>query len=695
MKRNLICVLLACMMAFLLFGCVAEPAQESAEPSPSAAIEATPAMEDEAGEQLAMAPGSYEAQAYGFYPGMPVTVKVTVSETAIENIEIVGDNMETLLMERAVKEKMIPRMIEAQSVYVDAITGATLTSAAVRTAATECLEQALVAGGSDAALVSEFKKAVEYDTAEVTTIDTDILVVGMGGSGISAALSAAENGGNVLAIDKAGKYGGTTCVTGEMLAVNPTQFCAENNDGNDYMDAEALYNDWVARTLGDAKSEMIKLLIDESGNTLDWLMYEHGWQFGMPRFGHVDYAVYLCNYGYMPDDTYGNKDVIAGYLDRLIEDYEACGGKYMLETEAYELIYDEASNTVTGVKAVGYDGSEYVINAKSVVLATGGFANNAELMDKYMVDTYYPLSGKWSIYGMTTNDGKMIEAALNIGAGTYNPSVPPICHLSGFPVNITGFENYTKDGEISFFTGRTPIWSEADLPTALSVAADSLVVDKEGNRFFNEETFPGLGVIKAGPNYYTIWSQGQFETFKTVGLDYEDLGPSMGYLGRQSTIPANTPLKDLDAVIEAGINTGYIYKADTIEELATQLGMDPQVLKATVDTYNSYCETGVDEMFGKSAQYLDAVEEGPFYAITGAAFIYTTSGALDVDTEFRVLKEDGVTVINGLYAIGTDSMGVILSEREQYVDYGGAAASYVFNSGRLVGKNLAEQFAQQ
>jgi fumarate reductase flavoprotein subunit len=142
-------------------------------------------------------------------------------------------------------------------------------------------------------------------------------------------------------------------------------------------------------------------------------------------------------------------------------------------------------------------------------------------------------------------------------------------------------------------------------------------------------------------------------------------------------------------VIQAGIDAGYIFKADTVEELAGLIGIDPEVLVNTVDTYNDSCAAGVDAEFGKPAEFLNAVESGPFYAVEGCAFMYTTSGCLDVNTDFQVLLSDGVTPIGGLYAVGTDCMGVILSEQEQYIDYGGAAAAWCFTSGRLVGEALA------
>lgn len=658
------------------------------------AVGGASASEGAADSLPSMAPGTYEAQAYGFYPGMPVTVDVTVSAGAIESIDIVGDNMETPHMIRSVRDRLVPRMLDSQSVAVDAICGATLSSFAVKLACADCIRQAYEAAGEDPANEERFEVAPTYVTAEEPrVIDTDVLVVGLGGSGIACALSAADSGARVLAIDKAGRYGGTICVTGEALGINPPKLDEQYNGGQDYVDEAALYEDWTTRTHGDARDNLIQLLLDESGDTIDWMMYDHGWPYGEPQLGHADYATFNVSCHYLPDENYGNKDKIAGYLDKLMADYVAAGGQYLLEVEATELLTNEAG-AVCGVKAQGHDGQQYQINAKAVAIGTGGYGQNKELMERFMVNDYFPLAGEWHQYGMTTNDGKMIQSALGLGAGTYNPSVPPIVHLQGFPVNLTGFGTHTKDGQTSFFTGRTPIWSEGDIPLSLDVAADALAVTREGKRFINEQDFATTsGGIKSGPTYYTVWSQEQFDRYREEGFVYEDLGPSMGYLGCQSTIPAGTPLPQFDDVIAAAMETGYVTKADTVEDLAQTIGIDPATLRQTVDAYNAACEAGDDEEFHKDPQYLTRVGDGPYYAVYGCSFFYTTGGGLDVNERMQVLREDGETPVEGLYALGTDSVGVILSEQEQYVDYGGADAGWCFTSGRLAGRNMAEAVA--
>ena len=178
-----------------------------------------------------MAPGTYVGQGTGFRVSEPITVSVTVSEDKIEDIQVDQVNTsEKPAILQSVVDLMLPRMLEYQSVAVDAITGATASSNGVKQAVTDALTQALEAGGSDASAISAFQ-TVPPKSDETVTLDTDVLVVGMGGSGVAAALSAAENGASVLAIDKAGKYGGTSALTSGPMAINvPSQVASEIED---------------------------------------------------------------------------------------------------------------------------------------------------------------------------------------------------------------------------------------------------------------------------------------------------------------------------------------------------------------------------------------------------------------------------------------------------------------------------------
>lgn len=655
-----------------------------------------------------MKPGTYTATASGFSLLQPLEVTITVSETALEKIEV-GANAETFPFVTAAQEKIVPRMLENQSVKVDAITGATGSSTGIKLAVEAALKDALAAGGSDESAIKSFHPVPAKKTEQVT-LDTDILVVGMGGAGVAAAMSAAEtmyaaNGGDaskvsVLAIDKAGKYGGTSCITADTMGINAPVYQETYYGGKDYVDADEMMADWIDFTMGDAKQEALDLFFAESGPTIDWLISHgfdygagttegQGWGFGGPQPGFTPRDKFCVKFQYT-GQGYGNwKKETGAMFDAIMKDYEAAGGKYLLEVEGQELIYDKATNTVTGVKAVGNDGTQYTINAKAVITATGGFSNNQKLHEEYLSNEYYPLKGPWQQYGMTQNDGKIFESALNIGAGTYNIGMPPMVHLQGspitlheYPVEIVGDEN-----DVGFWSQLPRRNSLNDFPNALASAGYALQVGMTGARFSNEAgTFQSW---KSGPQYYTIWSDDYFQSVKTNGLPGAGFGDD---LTAQGGIDGGKPIPEVYDIIDLCVAKGIAYKADTLEELAKALGADPAVLADNVTRYNAAVAAGEDKEFGKSADHLTMTiaDQGPYYAFVGASYIYSTVGGLDVNTKLQVLGSDNATPINGLYATGTDSLGVLFSEQKEYVTYGGAAQGWAYTSGRIAGKAAVE-----
>lgn len=654
-----------------------------------------------------MVAGEYTATASGYSLIQPIEVSVKVTEDKIESITVSDDNAETYPFLKAAKDKLIPRIIENQSVKIDSITGATGSSTGIKLATEDCLNQALAAANTDASAIQNFYKTPEK-SAEKETIDVDVLVVGLGGSGSAAAMSAAETQYNlngqdaskvsVLAIDKAGKYGGTSCITADTMGINAKKYQDEYYGGKDYVDADAMKQNWNEFTKGDAKQDLLNLFFDESGETIDWLI-EHGFDYGKadtegnggPQRGFTEQDIYRVKFQYT-GQGYGNwKKETGEMFDRLIENYTAVGGKYMLEVEATELIYDASSNTVTGVKAVQYDGKEYTINAKQVIIGTGGFSNNAELQEEYLSNEYYPLQGSWLMYGMKQNDGKMIGSALDLGAGTYNIGMPPMVHLQGAPITLRDYPvELVGDGSVGFWTQKPRTNSLNDFPQALASVPYAMQIGTNGKRFANE-----AGVFqtwKSGPNYFTIWSDETFKDMQTNGL------PGTGFsddLTCQGGIDGGKPIPELYDVVDLCIEKGIAYKADTIEELAKLINVDAATLKETITTYNASCATGIDAEFGKNAENLIAIPEtGPYYAFAGASYIYSTVGGLDVNTDLQVLQKDGTTPINGLYAVGTDSLGVLFSEQREYVTYGGAAQGWAYTSGRLAGIHAVETLAE-
>ncbi len=652
--------------------------------------------------EVNMKPGIYVGYGTGYSRTEKLPAYVTVSKDRIMSIElntIHNQTAETSPIYKAVEKYLVPRMIEAQSVHIDAITGATASSNGVKEAVEDALVQALIEGGSSPEAVSAFYVPSVKVEGVVEEIDTDVVVVGMGGSGVAAAMSAAEtlyeaNGGDaskvrVLAIEKCAKYGGTSSTTDEPMAINPPKFQEEHNNGENYIDADAMKAAWLAYTKGDAKEKCVDIMFEHSGDTLDWLI-DHGFVFGEPLSGfNPETDIWRCKYQYTGKN--GNTyHLTATYFDHIVNDFVSLGGKYMLETEGYELFYDEANNHITGLKARRYDGTEYIIHAKSVIICTGGFGGNPEMEDDFIArnETFnFTSEGGWKLLGSYRNDGTGIRMALDIGAGLYNEAMSPMVHQCATPVFINEFPiNLKNDGSTQFRTGRPGTWSLNDVPFVMVNSKNVFIVSPQGERYCNEAgTWQWW---KCGPVYYSIWSDPMIKYVQENGFDYSTSSNFLNCGG----VPVNMPIPEIYDVLDAMDRAGILTVADTVEELAEKLGMDPAVLKENVDRYNGFCEKGVDEDFGKKPEYLYAIgDEGPFYAVTGVSVCYGTCSGLDIDENCNVLKDDGVTPIGGLYCAGSDCMGVLFTESEEYVTYGGACQGWGYTSGRLAGANAAKE----
>ena len=427
--------------------------------------------------------------------------------------------------------------------------------------------------------------------------------------------------------------------------------------GEKMVDEEELFRQWCEYTTIDgvqgAKPEMIAKVVYESGETGDWLV-DYGFEFN-PASGFVGgkLAVYTS--------FVGGKKLTESYFAKAYDRYVEMGGKYMLETEATELIVEDGK--IVGVKAQKADGTRVDINAKAVILCTGGFAANAEMQEKYIGEAY-------QMYGMHTNDGKMIASAIENGAATAAIGIYPMSHFVAPSVITTDFEP-----------------ADNDIPYGLICTSEGMAVNKNGDRFI-DETNISMNAFYQGNAYYYIYSKEQIDILRETGLSARASGI---YLG-QGGIKADTPLTNIDAVIDNGIEKGFIYKAASIDELAAAIGgnMTAEALKASIAGYKPD-----GDAFNKAAAKFDrlgtlSTDSEYYVAFTGAPYVYSTCGGLDVNEQFQVLDTNG-NVMPGLYACGTDSMGVLFNENKAYTNYGGCAEGYCFVSGRDAGYAAAAE----
>ena len=431
------------------------------------------------------------------------------------------------------------------------------------------------------------------------------------------------------------------------------------------------------------------------------MLFEKGWIFGdMGKPNPFTGGKTSFNVALTSNVDIGSYEDRRGILDtyykQLLAEVVAQGGKYLLETEGYEILTQ--GDKVVGVKARNLaTGKEYLIHAKAIIMNTGGFSANDTMVDT-LLDEHW--RGERKRIGTDQDTGAMIHAALEIGAGTYNIGMSPnIMHvtldhwINKFPMN---FYDDVLDGR----TGRFKSWTLNNIPIACATSANIVAVDKKGLRYMDEAKYISFAddfeheswpCFASGNYYYAILSDDVLSEIAKEG--FNKIYKWEGYCA-QGDIPPKLPVPEVYEGLGYAIEDGMAWKADSLKELAGMIGIDGSVLEATVADYNKLCDKGEDTAFGKDPKYLTKYTSGPYYAIQVFNSSFSTSGGLDVDRFIRVLKKDGVTPIQGLYATGVDSMGVLLNPNRNYVGFSGVAQGWLWTSGRLAGINAADYINQ-
>lgn len=324
---------------------------------------------------------------------------------------------------------------------------------------------------------------------------------------------------------------------------------------------------------------------------------------------------------------------------------------YMVELTADELIFDEDGNVV-GVHAVYHDGTEYEIYGKTVILATGGFLGNDEMMEEVFGSTIHAI-------GDTVNKGTGIEMGLSAGGTTYALDTLPMTHISQIP-NLIKDDSLTAD--------------EKTVLTSMALTTDVSALKEDGSFYQNLDdtgTSEGdsseltVGIVYApGFHYYNIYSQEDIDNIRTNGLSETQAASAPIALTSGGTVQAGEPIETIDHIMEVGIETKNVYKG-TASELAEQLGMDKETSIALL---------GDDETI--------------YYLVECAGYAYGTVGGLDVDVNCNVLREDG-TPIENLFAVGQDSEGVENVGGKPYTPWAGQAQMWMFVSGKIAGETAA------
>ena len=592
-------------------------------------------------------PGTYTAKATGMGE---VSVTITLTDGVITGCEIVGDS-ETEGIGSVIVENAPEEIVSGNKGAIDVVSGATITSDAIN----EALAAALAAAGLDAA---DFTGNEDASAAEDRVIDTDIVIVGAGGAGMTAAIAAANEGKNVVIVESQAMVGGNSVrSTGGMNAAKtPAQdenefaesagvektleTAASEWAGNEaitaladtvagqwaeyqanpvgYFDSvELMELDTLIGGHGTNDPALVEALCSNSADAIAWLSEQGIELTSVSSFGGASVKRI-----HRPVDSEGKTISVGSYMIPLLQaKCEELGVEFIMNTTANEILTDAHGGAV-GIAATDKNGAAVTVNAKAVILATGGFGANLDMVVEYKPD----LAGF-----MTTNaagaQGQGIDMAVAIGAGTVD--------MDQIQIHPTVEAN------------------TAALITEGLRGDGAILVNAEGNRFTDE-----------------------------VGTRDVVSAAEIAQTGSYSWLVIDQAMADASSVIQGYIKNGYTVTGETYEELAEAMGVDAAAFAATMDKWNAAVAAGVDEEFGRTS-FANPLDTAPYYAIKVTAGIHHTMGGLTINPQTQVLAGDG-TVIDGLYAAGEVTGGVHGGNR-----LGGNAVADFVVFGRIAGEQAA------
>jgi fumarate reductase flavoprotein subunit len=597
--------------------------------------------------------GDFTGTAKGF--GGDVSVTLTLTDSVITGCTAEGKDETEGVGSQAIA-KMPGEIAESGSIAVDGVSGATITSTAIKEAAAA----ALTAAGLNP---DDYKTAVENNaTAEDSTVDADVVVVGAGGAGMTAAITAAAEGKSVVILESQSMVGGnsvratggmnagktvyqdenefgesagvekTLKTAAEKYADNETitalaktvseQWAAYQADPTGYFDSvELMELDTMIGGKGINDPELVETLCANSADAIDWLD-EHGITLhNVSSFGGASVKRI-----HRPVNAEGKTVSVGSYMIPLLqENCEKAGVKMMLDTTATEILTD-ANGAAVGVKATGASGETVTVNAKAVVLATGGFGANLDMVVKYKPE----LKGF-----MTTNapgiQGQGIEMAQAIGAATVD--------MDQIQIHPTVEAN------------------TAALITEGLRGDGAILINEEGQRFIDE-----------------------------VGTRDVVSAAEIAQTGSYSWLVVDQAMADASSVIQGYIKKGYTVTGSTYEELGKAMGVDAAAFAETMEKWNGYVEAKNDPDFGRTS-FANPLNTAPYYAVKVTAGVHHTMGGLKINANTEVLNEKG-EVIPGLFAAGEVAGGVHGANR-----LGGNAVADFTVFGRIAGAAASDYAA--
>jgi len=465
----------------------------------------------------------------------------------------------------------------------------------------------------------------------------DVIVAGAGGAGLAAALTLAEGGAKVVVFEKMPFAGGSFLyVEGTFAADSDMQRKTNIKVTRDEAFKGIMdYSHWKAN------AALVRAFVDKSASTVDWLEKE-GVEFIEPR------GVLLGG----PRTWHLFKGLGGVAINVLVANAVKKGVEVRYENTVKHLLR-EGNGLVTGAVVKDKTGKQIKVQAKAVIIATGGYPNNKEWIKKY---SGFDLEVNLFPLGRYDKTGEGIQMAWEAGAAEEGVGV---IHLNiGSPPKIGA---------------RSHIWGAVGQPT--------LWVNQDGVRFCDEAiveniAYAGNAMSKQKGGY----------VFRIFDEETKTQLAENGGIGVGMYVPPRTPLTNLDTKIKAAVEekNPYVFVDDTLDELANKMGIGRTIFKKTVEEYNRFCEKGHDDLFAKDPEYLRPVKTPRFYAFKCYMNFLGTLGGIKINEKTEVLDKND-KVIPGLYAVGNDAGGLYGDSYD--VIASGASSGFALNSGRIAGEN--------
>ena len=597
---------------------------------------------------------TYTGEAFGHDKENPVKVTLTIKDKTITKVEVDASH-ETNGIGSKAAETMPGAIVAANSLDVDGVSGATQTSKAIIEAATAALKQA---GLEPSDLTSKKTTATKAKDIEETV---DVVVVGAGGAGMTAAITATDAGKKVIVVESQPIAGGnsvrstggmnaaktpyqdknefkeaagvekTLATAAEKYADNATitalaatvksQWDAYQVNPQGYFDSvELMELDTLIGGKGKNNPELVKTLAENSAAAIEWLASIGAEVKNVGAFGGASVKRI-----HRPVNADGKVTAVGAYIVPILEkNLQDRNVQFLFDTTANEIIMKDGK--AVGIKATGKDGHKVTINAKSVVIATGGFGANAEMVEKY----------KPELKGFATTNaegaqGQGIEMATAVGAATVDMDqiqIHPTVHIE-------------EDGN-------------AHLITEGLRGDGAILVNAEGKRFYDEVSTRDKvsAAIIAQPD-------------------------------KSAWLVVDQSMVDKSAVIAGYIKSGYTVTGATYEELAKAMGVDEATFVSTMNTWNQAVEAKTDAEFNRTS-FANPLTAAPYYAIKITPAVHHTMGGIVINPKAEVLNEKG-EVISGLFAAGEVTGGVHGANR-----LGGNAVADFVVFGRISGQSAAD-----